>query len=184
MPKRAKSAYLFFCEAKRPEVSKKVTKLGEISKELARLWAETTDRSEYIALADADKARYEAEKAGVHQHDDGVNGSSNSKVKGVTNGPTSSAANGRKSIQKKRTRVSRTGVKGFVAAKPKRAPTAYMIFCRETRSEIVDEMARSSLWDKQQSDWRRCGKIWTLKQKLSLTTWQHKKSRNSLVDVD
>ena len=61
--KRPRSAYLYFCQAKRPEVSKTISNFGEVAKELSRLWSETTDRREYEALADADKERYEKEKA-------------------------------------------------------------------------------------------------------------------------
>ena len=61
-PKRPKSAYIFFCSEKRPEVSERVKSLGEISKELARLWKETTDRTKYEELAAEDRARYEREK--------------------------------------------------------------------------------------------------------------------------
>jgi len=60
--KRPRSAYLFFCQAKRPEVSKQFSTLGETTKELARLWSETSDRGEYEALAETDLKRYRAEK--------------------------------------------------------------------------------------------------------------------------
>jgi len=60
-PKRPKSAYLYFCAAHRTQVSKQYKKMGEISKELARLWAETTDRTEYESLAADDKKRYHDE---------------------------------------------------------------------------------------------------------------------------
>ncbi|CAB9517255.1 DNA topoisomerase 1 [Seminavis robusta] len=125
-PKRAKTAYLYFCEAKRQEVSQRLHKLGDISKELARQWAETTDRAEYIKLAEADKSRYEAEKS---QRQSGsssapANGtSSRSKVKG--------SANGRRSRVLK---VQRPSTK-----KTSKRVSAYMIFCRENRGGIVDE---------------------------------------------
>ena len=37
------SAYLHFCAEKRPEVQREGMKLGEVSKEMARLWAETAE---------------------------------------------------------------------------------------------------------------------------------------------
>ena len=43
-------------------MSSKAASLGETSKELARMWAETTDRTKYEQLAAADKERYEREK--------------------------------------------------------------------------------------------------------------------------
>jgi DNA topoisomerase I len=65
-PKRPKSAYLFFCEEQRPlltarEQSQQRT-LGDIAKELGKLWSETTNRSLYESLAAADKERYNKEK--------------------------------------------------------------------------------------------------------------------------
>ena len=53
--KRPKSAYLHFCAEKRPEVAQQIKGLGAVTKELARLWAETKDRSKYEALARAEK---------------------------------------------------------------------------------------------------------------------------------
>jgi len=60
-PKRPKSAYLFFCAEHRDEVSANTKSLAESSKELARLWAATVDRSKYESLATADKKRYQQE---------------------------------------------------------------------------------------------------------------------------
>lgn len=111
-PKRPKSAYLFFCEDMRPEVSAKVKSLGEISKELARLWRETSDRSKYEELAEKDKARYEKEKAGVGRST-------------KTTGPGS--RNGRKASPVKQ------------KSPAKRPPSAYMLFCKEFRASLTDE---------------------------------------------
>jgi hypothetical protein len=61
-PKRPKSAYLHFCAEKRPQVAEKVQSLGEVSKELARLWADTSDRQPYENLAAEEKAQYEQKK--------------------------------------------------------------------------------------------------------------------------
>ena len=104
LPKRPKSAYLFFCDEKRPIVAENTNRLGEISKELARLWSETTDRSKYEELAAADKLRFESEK---------------SQVNGI-------------STQKKPTKQ-----------KSPRAPSAYMLFCKDLRSTIVDPDGKS-----------------------------------------
>ena len=133
-PKRARSAYIYFCNAMRPEVSQRITKLGDISKELARMWGETSDRTEFIALAEADKARYEADMAEHQQGKDGsaTNDMSSSKVKGVPK--RIRVVNGSEKGKTKRKSASKTKKKGT-----KRAPSAYMIFCRETRHEILDE---------------------------------------------
>ena len=60
--KRPRSAYLFFCSKHRSAVSSRLSGMGEITKELARLWAETDDRSEYEKMAADDKDRYRKEK--------------------------------------------------------------------------------------------------------------------------
>ena len=66
-PKRAKSAYLFFCEATRPDILTKMRKkktpvtLSEISKRLGGLWSTCTDikKQVYNELSLKDKQRYE-----------------------------------------------------------------------------------------------------------------------------
>mmetsp|Transcript_25570 Transcript_25570/g.75404 ORF Transcript_25570/g.75404 Transcript_25570/m.75404 type:complete len:368 (-) Transcript_25570:7-1110(-) len=66
-PKRSLSSYLHFCAEKRGEVSERMSSLGEVSKELARLWKETEGskdgRTKYEDLAAADKLAYEEKKA-------------------------------------------------------------------------------------------------------------------------
>ena len=135
-PKRPKSAYLYFCDAKRPEVSKTETKLGDISKKLAHLWAETTDRSEYTALADADKARYEAEKIQYAKDPASFTTIASSAAKSGVKGVRKSTTRPIKTVSVKRKGKTK---KAKGAAKSKRALSAYMIFCRETRNEIVDD---------------------------------------------
>jgi hypothetical protein len=72
-PKRAKSAYLYFCDAHRDEVKSKHPefKATEITSELGRMWnllkddkSRQSELAKYSSLADADKARYESEKSG------------------------------------------------------------------------------------------------------------------------
>jgi len=62
-PKRALSAFLYFCEEKRPAVrtAHPEYKMGDISKELSRQWEACGDKSRYEARAAADKQRYERE---------------------------------------------------------------------------------------------------------------------------
>lgn len=122
-PKRPMSCYLFFCADKRAEVSKKVKSLGDISKELARLWAETADdvevRQKYQDMADADKKRYEEEMIQFNGVEE------NGKVAPKRNGK---AAPKNKSAKKPSQKKAST-----------RAPSAYMLFCGEFRKTIVDE---------------------------------------------
>ena len=65
-PKRALSAYFFFCNEKRAEVKKENPdfKLGQISKKLAEMWGELTDEDKkpYNEMHDKDIQRYEEEK--------------------------------------------------------------------------------------------------------------------------
>ncbi len=65
--KRPRSSYVFFCTSKRADVSMKYNRLGDISKELARLWSEVTpeERNIYDNMARDDKERYEREKGAI-----------------------------------------------------------------------------------------------------------------------
>lgn len=64
-PKRALSAFFWFCNDERPKVKETMpdSSVGEVAKELGRRWNECTDdqKSKYEALAAKDKARYEKE---------------------------------------------------------------------------------------------------------------------------
>jgi len=74
-PKRALSAFFWFCNDERPKVKVVLpdASVGEVAKELGRRWNDCTEdqKSKYEALAAKDKARYEKEmgaykkKAGV-----------------------------------------------------------------------------------------------------------------------
>ncbi|KAJ2453988.1 Non-histone chromosomal protein 6 [Coemansia sp. RSA 2336] len=68
-PKRALSAYMFFSQAKRNEVKENNPNatFGEIGKLLGEMWGKLTDEQKkpYKEKSDADKARYEAERAAV-----------------------------------------------------------------------------------------------------------------------
>jgi hypothetical protein len=91
-----------------------VKSLGEISKELARRWAEaksTDAHKKFEEMAAVDKHRYELELQNLST----VSESSTSKGSGVK----------RSSLVK--------------PLKKKRARSAYMIFCGEHRSTIVDD---------------------------------------------
>jgi len=64
-PKRALSAFFWFCNDERPRVKEGMTDatVGEIAKELGRRWNDCTPdmKGKYEALAAKDKARYEKE---------------------------------------------------------------------------------------------------------------------------
>jgi len=67
-PKRGKSAYLYFCEAKRDEVRKTLgadAKAADVTRKLGELWNKLKDQKktgEYDKLAEVDKERYYSEK--------------------------------------------------------------------------------------------------------------------------
>jgi hypothetical protein len=66
-PKRARSAYIFFCGDKRVEVTEELVKKGkkktEVLKKLGEMWRELDDedKEEYDKMAKKDKKRYENE---------------------------------------------------------------------------------------------------------------------------
>jgi len=64
-PKRALSAFFWFCNDERPRVKETMNDatVGEVAKELGRRWNECTEdqKSKFEALAAKDKARYEKE---------------------------------------------------------------------------------------------------------------------------
>merc|ERR1712170_34434 len=64
-PKRALSAFFFFCQIERPSVRKIMpsASVGEIAKELGKRWEATTDRAKYEKMALEDRKRYEKEMA-------------------------------------------------------------------------------------------------------------------------
>uniref|UniRef100_A0A6S8SG40 HMG box domain-containing protein n=2 Tax=Ditylum brightwellii TaxID=49249 RepID=A0A6S8SG40_9STRA len=126
-PKKPLSSYLHFCAAKRPEVAKTTKTLGDVSKELARLWAETAKdggkgRQPYEELATKDKERYERQILQMKNSADTTEAllSSTPPLK-----KSRSAKTKAKLISKK--------------VKSKRAPSAYMLFCSEHRKDVMNE---------------------------------------------
>jgi DNA topoisomerase-1 len=126
-PKRPLSAYLHFCAAKRPEVATEGRKLGDISKELARLWAVTPDRSEYEKLAEEDKKRYDRE---MQQHSQG-NRSGTGERTALQQEVHSKSATAEEFANNKIATV--------------RSPSAYMLFCKEVRPQMIDEKTGEKL---------------------------------------
>ncbi|VDL43487.1 unnamed protein product [Hymenolepis diminuta] len=63
MPKRALSAFFFFCDQQRPQIrsAHPEWRVSEIAKELGRLWDECTDKAPFERQAQSDKLRYEEE---------------------------------------------------------------------------------------------------------------------------
>jgi hypothetical protein len=122
-PKRSLSSYLHFCAEKRPEVSKTAKTLGDVSKELARLWAETSDRSAYVSLAASGKEAYEKVKAEWDAECKEIK-----KKAGAT----------AKTRSGKDTRI-KTSSASAASTSVKRTPSAYMLFCSANREKAVDK---------------------------------------------
>ena len=61
-PKRARSAYMFFCEKERGNLDSKLSCI-EMAKELGKRWTKMTDdqKKEFQAMADQDKERFVTE---------------------------------------------------------------------------------------------------------------------------
>lgn len=62
-PKRALSAFFFYCNEERPNVKAAHPEwgIGDISKTLGKKWAEISDKSKYESMAEKDKVRYAKE---------------------------------------------------------------------------------------------------------------------------
>jgi len=74
-PKRSLSAFFWFCNDERPKVKGMNPEygVGEIAKELGRLWSEADQemKRKYEAMAERDKARYEREMAAYKKRGSG-----------------------------------------------------------------------------------------------------------------
>lgn len=115
-PKRPLSAYILFCKDHRDEIKNKNPsfKVTDITKELGERWKSITekDKKKYEKMAGEDKTRYtEAMKSYTPPE--------------KTEEKPAKKSRGKSSEEKE--------------DKPKRAPSAYIIFCSEMRSTVKDE---------------------------------------------
>jgi hypothetical protein len=109
-PKRPKSAYLHFCAERRPLVTKKVQSLGEVSKELAKLWADTSNRQPYEDMVAEEKAKYEEKKRAWQKECQAI-------------------------LRKSST--TRKGKQSPMKPAPKRPKSAYLFFCADKRPHVT-----------------------------------------------
>ena len=114
-PKRPKSAYIFFCQDKRPEVREQnpEMKATEVTKELGAMWneiKETDDALDYFNLAKEDKVRYNQE---------------------LENTPVVTSEDDEQEKPKKKKKNKKDG--------PKKAKSAYIFFCQENRAEVKEK---------------------------------------------
>ena len=118
-PKRAKSAYLYFCEKNRKKVIKELGSVPttEITRKLGELWNElkkSGDVSEYAKMAAKDKKRYEQEK-------------NKKEVKKEVK---------KRPVKKKTTTTTKT-----------RKKTGYQIFCSVKRPELKKQNPKMDVKD-------------------------------------
>lgn len=129
-PKRPMSAYLFFCKDKRAEVKEEypALKATEITSELGRMWHEikdTEDAEQYVELAKADKARYDAEMVDAPPKEPKEKKQRKRKV------ATSESDGESKDEKPKKKRAKKAKKNG-----PKKPKSAYLYFCEEKRGEV------------------------------------------------
>ena len=62
MPKRSKSSFLFFCDEHRSKIRKEnpELKMGEVMKQLGKMWSNCNDKDKYKAIANIAKQEYES----------------------------------------------------------------------------------------------------------------------------
>ena len=117
--KRPPSAYLLFCAENRPEVSKTSKKLGDVSKELARLWKDVEgSREKWEGMAAEAKRAHEIEK-GVWEEE-----CRKLRERAKMSGASAKPKKEEKGKEK--------------PDKAPRAPSAYMIFCSENRRRVME----------------------------------------------
>ena len=131
-PKRPLSAYLHFCAERRPEIAARGGTLGEVSKELARQWAETDPecgdgslRAKYAALAAEGRADYLRRKAEWEAECTAV----------LKEAGLSSSKRGRKEA----VAAAQGGGRKRRAGSAPRAKTAYMLFCMDNRKNVATD---------------------------------------------
>ena len=143
-PKRPLTSYLFFCAEKREEVSKKVKKLGEISKELARLWSVLEDKSQYENRASAARQGYENCKRAWEEQCKIIRQDSGSGSKSATRSTSKSPK-----IDIGTSHIKSPGVKKPISA--------YLHFAATHRSEISKSGSSFSEISKELSQrWKGC----------------------------
>jgi DNA topoisomerase I len=162
-PKRPLTAYLHFCASRRPIVAESVKTLGEISKKLASLWAETSseDRQVYELLAAEGKHEYEEKLREWEVNCQSARNSNSDSVDDRVQRPNVSHG---KTNQKEANESDTSPV----SKRKSRSLSAYMIFCRETRPKMIDAITGTKLpfvetTQRLASLWRECDEPTKLK---------------------
>ena len=166
-PKRAMSAYLYFCQDMRQKVKDENgdMKASEVTAELGRIWRDEVkddkDASKkYYEQAKADKARYDEEKANWVDPEPSSDeeekatpkpnkkSSVKKKAKVVSSDSESDDSDSHSPKPKKKSSKKKSS--------KKKTPSAFTIFCQQTRAEIH---AEHNDWDARQVT-AELGRIW------------------------
>lgn len=128
-PKRAKSAYLYFCDGARPGVKAKNADLGvtEIMKLVAAEWRGANDkaRKKYVDMAKKDKERFAEEEKAFEEAFAGLSEADMAAV--LEGGKKGKKKNAKKDKKRKRD-----------PNMPKRPTTAFLYFTADKRAEVKE----------------------------------------------
>ena len=148
-PKRAKSAYIYFCSDMRTQAKENLGEdatIGDVGKELGRLWNQikaTDEADQYKALAEQDKLRYKNEMDGYVVEEESSEDEPNVS-------PKVSPKVAKKSSGKK-----------------KRSKPAYAFFCSEMRPQIKEENPEMSA----KEIMKELGKRWKEAKESDTSKW-------------
>jgi hypothetical protein len=144
-PKRARSAYIFFCMEKREEVKKnpKISN-SDILSELGKMWKALSEKKKkpFAEMAEADKKRFAEE---VHKY-------VNSDVEDWKNWNPSEedSAKPKDSTKPKKVEKVNKGKSAKVTKAVKvsnRTPSGYLLFCKEKRQQVKEENPSAKMTD-------------------------------------
>lgn len=130
LPKRGKSAYLFFCNDERADVIQKNPNLKgkEVTAELANRWNQLKENNpeklqQYESLALEDKLRYQAEKSNMPKKE-----KKSKKTQTVSEDVVSEDVSTKRKPKK---------IKDL--SKPKRGKSSYLFFCSDERKNVLEQ---------------------------------------------
>lgn len=167
-PKRAKSAYLYFCDDKRnavktasPEMKATdvTTKLGQLWNELKADNKRSAELKKYEAMAAEDKARYDSEKeAPSTQTKNKVSAPKKGSAKATVAAPKKSSAKApAKSTKKNKSEETEEVVDEPTTSKKGGKQSNYQAFCSARRDELKQgnpNMKPSDITKKLSEEWK------------------------------
>ena len=125
-PKRARTAYIFFCTERRPLIKEENPDMNtkEVTSQLGVQWNALSDKEKkpYVKLAEKDKARYEKEKSELVDVEENVEEEDLEERK----------VNSSKNVKKK-------GKKSSKKKTNPRKKSGYILFCQEKRESLKED---------------------------------------------